>query len=59
MKLNGALQLLVYVDDENLLGDIVNKINKKHKAIIEASKDLGLEVNAWKTKYMLLSHRQN
>jgi hypothetical protein len=50
---------LVYADDENLLGDKVNTINKSTQTLIDASKEVGLEVNREKTKYMLLSRLQN
>jgi hypothetical protein len=32
---------------------------KKTQTLIDASKDVGLEVNTEKTKYMLLSRQQN
>ena len=51
MKLNGTHQLLVYADDVNILGNI--------DAIVVASKEIGLEVNADKTKYMVMSRDQN
>jgi hypothetical protein len=54
LKLNGTYQLLVYADDVNLLGVNINAINKKHKTLIEASKEVCLEVNTEKSKYMLL-----
>jgi hypothetical protein len=58
LKLRGAHQLLVYDDDVNILGDNVDTIKKNKQTLIEASKEVGLEVNAKKTKYMLLScHR--
>jgi hypothetical protein len=50
-KLNGTHQLLVCVDI-NLLGDNIDTI-KKTEALIDASKELSLEVNTEKTKYML------
>jgi hypothetical protein len=57
LKLNGIHQLLVYADDVNLLGDNIRvDIIKK---TIDASKEVGLEVNTEKTKYMLLSRPQN
>jgi hypothetical protein len=56
LKLNGTHQLLVYVDDVNLLGDNIDTIQKNMEILIEASKEVGLEVNY---KYMLLSRRQN
>jgi hypothetical protein len=51
--------LLVYADDVTLLGDNVDTIKKNTECLIYASNEVGLEVNAEKTKYMLLSRRQN
>jgi hypothetical protein len=51
-------QLLVYVDGFNLLGENINIIQENTEAVLVASKDIGLEVNAEKTKYMLMSHHQ-
>ena len=59
MKLNGAQKLLVYADDVNTLGGSVPTIKEKAEALIVASKEIGLEVNADKTKYMVLFHDQN
>jgi hypothetical protein len=56
LKLIGTHQLLVYSDDVNLLGDNINTLKKNTETLIDASKEVGLEVNAEKTKYMLLSH---
>jgi archaellum component FlaC len=43
---------LVYADDVNLLGDTVNTIK-------ETSRDIGLGINAEKTKYMIMSRCPN
>ena len=58
-KLNGSHQLLVYADDINILGGIVHTITENAEALIVASKETGLEVNADKTKYMVVSRDQN
>jgi hypothetical protein len=59
LKLNGTHQLLVYADDVNLLGDSIVTKKKNTETLTGASKEVGLELNAEKTKYMLLSHHQN
>jgi hypothetical protein len=58
LKLNGTYQLLVYAGDVNLLGDIGDTI-KNTQTLINPSKEVGLEVNTEKTKYMLLSRHWN
>jgi hypothetical protein len=42
----------------NLLGDNIDTINKNTETLIDASKEVGLEVNIEKTKYMLVSRYQ-
>jgi ribosomal protein S2 len=59
LKLNGTHQLLVYADDVNLLGDDIETIKRNAQTLIDAGKEVGLEVNTEKTKYMLLSRHQN
>jgi hypothetical protein len=59
LKLNGTHYLLVYADDVNILGRSVHAIKKNTKALVVASKEIGLEVNAEKTKYMVMSRNQN
>jgi hypothetical protein len=55
LKLNGTLQLLVYADDINILGGSIHTIRKNIEALDITSKEIGLEANAEKTKYMVMS----
>jgi hypothetical protein len=59
LKLNGAHQLLAYADDVNPLGDNIDTINKNTETLNGDTKEVGLEVNVEKTKYMLVSRDQN
>jgi hypothetical protein len=59
LKLNGTHQLLVDVDDVSPLGHNIDAIKKNTETLIDGSKEVGLEVNPEKTKYVLLSHHQN
>jgi hypothetical protein len=43
----------------NLLGDNIDTIKRNTQTLTDATKEIGLEVNTKKTKYMLLSHDQN
>jgi len=58
LKLNGTHQLPVYVDDVNIMGGSVHTINENAEALVDASKETGLQVNADKTKYMVMSRDQ-
>jgi len=58
LKLDCTHQLLVY-DDDNTLGRRIHIIKKNTEALLVAIKDIGLTVNANKTKYMVMSRDQN
>jgi len=58
LKLNGTHQLLVDAD-VNILGGTIYTIKKNANTLVVASKETGLEVNADKTKYMVMSRDQN
>ena len=59
LKLNGTHQLLAYADDVNILEGSVHTVKKKNSEALVAAKEIGLEVNAHKNKYMILSRDQN
>jgi hypothetical protein len=50
LKLNGTHHLLAYADDVNPLGDNIHTVNKITGTLIDASKEVGLEINVEKTK---------
>jgi adenosyl cobinamide kinase/adenosyl cobinamide phosphate guanylyltransferase len=59
LKLNCAHQLLFYADDVNILEERIHTIQKNAEALVVASKEIGLEVNPDKSKYMVMSRDQN
>ena len=59
LKLSGTHQLVVYAVSVNILGGSVHTVKKNAKALVAAAKEIGLEVNAHKTKYMTVSRDQN
>ena len=59
LKLNGTHQLLAYADDVNILGGSVHTVKENAEALVAATKEIGLEVNADKTKYMVMSREGN
>ena len=54
MKLNDAHQPLVYTDIVNILGGS-SHVLQNTKALLVSIKEICLEVNADKTKYMVMS----
>jgi hypothetical protein len=59
LKLNDTYQLLVYAYDVNIMGGSVHTIKNNVESLVIASKETGLEVNADKTKYMVMFRDQN
>jgi hypothetical protein len=58
LKSNGTYQLLAHVD-VNVLIDNIDTIKKNTETLIDAGKEVGLDINIEKTMYMLLSRHQN
>jgi hypothetical protein len=56
LKLNGICPLFANADDVNLL---LSNNEENTETLTDANKEVGLEINAEKTKYMLLSRHQN
>jgi hypothetical protein len=56
LKLN---QLLIYADDVNILGGSLHTVQESAEVLVVASKETELEVNADKTKYMVMSQDHN
>ena len=59
LKLNGKHQLLAYADDVNILGGSIHTLKENAEALVAAIREIGLEVSADKTKYMVMSRDQN
>jgi hypothetical protein len=53
LKMKGTYQLLAYADDLNILGENIDTIHRTKESLLDASKDVGLEVNSEKIKCML------
>jgi hypothetical protein len=50
LKLNGSHQLLVYADVDILVGRLIT-MKKNTDSLVDASKEIGLEVSAERSKY--------
>jgi len=59
LKLNGTHQLLAYADDVNILGGSIHTLKENAEALVTATREIGLELSADKTKYMVMSRDQN
>ena len=55
MELNGKLQLLVYADNVNMLGEYLQTVWENIYVFMKANKDIGLEIDfecSTKAKYV-------
>jgi len=58
LKLNGTHQLLAYADDVNKLAGSIHTLKENTVALVAATREIGLEVSADKTKYMVMSRSE-
>ena len=59
LKLYGTHQLLAYADDVNILGGSIHTLKENAETLVAATGEIGLEVSADKTKYMVMSRDPN
>ena len=58
LKFNGTHQHVIYADDFNILGGSIRTIETDTEALVVTSKENDIEVNAEKTKYMVVLHKR-
>lgn len=56
LKCNGTYHVLCYTDG-NLLGENIDAIKKITEAVLDPSKEIGLEITADKSKYTFISRQ--
>jgi len=59
LKLNSTHQLLAHADDVNILEGSLHTLKENAEALVAATREIGLEISADKTKYMVMSRDQN
>jgi hypothetical protein len=59
LKINGTPRVSVYVNDVNILDGSVHTVKENAEALLVGSKEIGLDVNVGKMKYMVMSRDQN
>jgi len=58
LKLSGTYQLLAYADGVNILAGSRHTLKENAEALVAATMEIGLEVSADKTKYIVMSENR-
>jgi hypothetical protein len=56
--MNDTLQVMACADDVNLKYDNIRTIKRIVDVLLNASKDIGLAVNAWKIRFLEVGHQR-
>ena len=56
---NECSYTLAYADDVNILGGSIHTLKENAETLVAATREIGLEVSADKTKYIVMSQNQN
>jgi hypothetical protein len=59
LEIQWQTSALLYSHDVNIMDGSIHNIRKNTEALLITSKEIGLEVNAEKTKYIVMSRDQN
>jgi hypothetical protein len=59
LTLNGTHQLLAYADDVNISEGSIYTVKENAEDLVVATKEIGIEVNSDKMKYMVMSRDRN
>ena len=54
-----VILLSAYADDVNILGGKIHALKENEEALVDTTMEIGLEVSANKTKYMVMPRDQN
>jgi hypothetical protein len=58
LKFEGTHRLLFYADDVLVVGENIDTVKKVTEALLDGRKEVGLQMNRDKTKYMVRSLSQ-
>jgi histidinol-phosphate/aromatic aminotransferase/cobyric acid decarboxylase-like protein len=59
LELTVTQQIFICADDDNIVGKNIHTIKKNRETLLNAIKEVGLEANPQKTKYMFTTCYQN